>query len=700
MIPRATSPRTNLQAPLSSRSESLARRDPATNWQNLGKARACCAVLLAIAVSRAFGQQATSEPVFVYGRDWIESVPRTDLEGDELTSQDKLAAAIQRVPNATINAAGANSYLDVYSIRGLGNTPNFSKQAVTLYLDGVPSSSTSTNFTELGELEQVTVFRGPQGDFFGKNSEAGVVEITTVAPGTVPQRVVAATVGSYDSANVKLLLAGPVANDQILAKIEGSYLSRDGFLENVFLGTRPDFQEHGFARGTFRMTPAEDWDFVFSAEIHRARDGVQRFVPVFAPDPFRVAFDFDGRTDIQGNVESLTISHRVEAGRLTFITSHRDWTLDPYEADLDYSPAPIVRGKIQLEQRQVAQEIRFESTANDAPWRYRVGLFTDQVLSNGTELFALPGLLKEIKFEDDEFELAIFGRATRRFGQAFELTGGMRLAYDTESITRRRQLSVAPATAFDSTRAAWNVQPRIALAYRCSEETSVYFVSTYGYKNSGFSYFETDPRLASFDRERVWSNEAGVRGDFFDHRLEVRWAGFVNRIEDYQVERPAVPPDITVFNAPSVLAWGGEMEINARPVNGLQLRAAAGYTHSEFREYRDPFTDASYRGNQTPFAPNWTASFEVRYSYRSIFAQAEVMASGQTFYDEANTAEMREGPHAQGNLRVGYEDNRFGVSVHCDNISDTRFFTQKITYAGVGTPAPPRTFGVEFRLRL
>jgi len=648
----------------------------------------------------ARGQEAASESIVVSAREWVDPIPSTDLNGEELAAPEKLPAILQRVPNASFNAAGANSFTDAVGIRGLANTPNFSKQAVTLYVDGVPSSSTYTNFSELGEIAHAAVFHGPQGDFFGKNSEAGIVEITTVAPETVPQRAVAVSMGSYDSANANLLLAGPLADGLVLAKIEGSYLTRDGFLENVFLGTRPDFQERGFARGTLRITPARDWDFVFSVEIHRARDGVQRFVPLFAPDPFRVAFDFDGRTDIQGNVESLTISHQVEAGRLTFITSHREWNLDPYEADLDYSPAPIVRGRIQLNQRQVAQEIRLDSTANDAPWNYRVGLFADEVLNDGNERFALPGLLKDIAFEDEEFELAIFGRVTRRFGQAFELTAGMRLAYNTESITRERRLSVAPATAFDANRAEWNVQPRLALAYHFTPETSAYFVSTYGYKSSGFSYLETDPRLASFDRERVWSNEAGVRGDFFARRLDVRCAVFVNRVEDYQVERPAVPPDITIFNAPLVLAWGGEMELNARPVNGLLLRAATGFTHSEFREYRDPFTNASYRGNRTPFSPEWTASLEVRYSYRSVFAEAEVVANGETFYDDANTAVMRESPHAQGNLRIGYENSRFGVSVRCDNITDTRFFTQKITYAAVGTPAPPRTFGVEFRLRL
>jgi outer membrane receptor protein involved in Fe transport len=208
---------------------------------------------LALAVFQGHGQEATSEPVFVYGREWVASVPQSDLNGDELTENEQLAAAIQRVPNATINAAGANSYLDVYSIRGLGNTPNFSKQAVTLYVDGVPSSSTYTNFTELGELEQVTVFRGPQGDFFGKNSEAGIVEMRTIFPRATPRWSVTTTGGSYDFASVQGFAAGPIKPDTAFAKFEAGYLRRDGFLENTFLRTRPDFQEHLFARAALRV---------------------------------------------------------------------------------------------------------------------------------------------------------------------------------------------------------------------------------------------------------------------------------------------------------------------------------------------------------------------------------------------------------------------------------------------------------------
>jgi iron complex outermembrane receptor protein len=666
-------------------------------------AKACLwgASNLALAVSQVDGQEATSEPIFVYGREWVASVPQSDLNGDELTENEQLEAAIQRVPNATINAAGANSYLDVYSIRGLGNTPNFSKQAVTLYVDGVPSSSTYTNFTEQGELEQVTVFRGPQGDFFGKNSEAGVVEMRTILPGATPRWSVTSTGGSYDFASVEGFAAGPIKPDTAFAKFEAGYLRRDGFLENTFLGTRPDFEEHLFARAALRVIPAKNWEINFSAETHVARDGVQRFVPLFAPDPFRVAFDFDGRTNIRGDVEALTVSRALDMGQLTFITSRREWNLEPYEADLDYSPAPIVKGRIELAQEQFAQEIRLESKpGDDSPWRYRVGLFADRVRSDGTELFALPGIDKEIAFRDSESEVAIFGRASWQLSHGFEITGGMRLAYNAESIARTRRVSFAPQTSFDSRRSEWNGQPRIAFAYHFTPQTTAYLSSTYGYKTGGFSFLETDPQLARFDGERVWSNEFGLRTSCLDRRLELSGTSFVNSVEDYQVERPAIGPDITVFNAPRVLSWGGELEATAKPWPALRLRAALGYTRSEFREYHDPFTGVSYRGNRTPFSPEFTATLEGHYTFHGLFFQAEALASGDTFYDEANTPAMREGAHVQFNVRIGYEDRRFAISVFCENATDTPYFTQKITYAAVGTPAAPRTFGAMFSLKL
>src|SRR5213593_4122829 len=79
------------------------------------------------------------------------------------------------MPNVSINDAGADSFEDVYAVRGLNNTPNFSKQALTVYIDDVPGVATFTNFTDIGTVHSVELVRGPQGDLVGKNAEAGLL---------------------------------------------------------------------------------------------------------------------------------------------------------------------------------------------------------------------------------------------------------------------------------------------------------------------------------------------------------------------------------------------------------------------------------------------------------------------------------------------------------------------------------------------
>jgi iron complex outermembrane receptor protein len=643
--------------------------------------------------------QADAEPIIVQATasDTIGAptqVPVNDFSGSAFAP-----TALARVPNAVGNEAGASSFEDVYSVRGLTNTPNFSKQALTIYVDGVPSSSTFANFPEEGMIERAVIFHGPQGDFFGKNSEAGLLQITTQQPHSF-QLMLEGSGGNYEMGSGHALLATPLWSETAFLSFEGSYFARDGFLENTLRETHPDFQRHAFGRFYLRVVPAPDSEITFSSELHKINDGVQRFVPLSAPDPFRVAFDFDGRTDISGNVESLRIAHSLDFGKLTLITSWRDWKLAPYEADFDYSPVPFVRGRIVLEQEQLAQEIRLDSREDQVAWRWRVGVFSDRVASDGSEAFLFQQFSKVISFDDHNYEAAIFGRSTWQVGANLEFTVGTRLEYNDESITRTRVVTFVPTPPrFDGTRNEWNVQPRLALTYNYSPQVSTFIDSTYGYKSGGFSYLETDPRLARFDTERVWANELGVRAETRDKRCDVRAVVFVDRIEDYQVERPAIPPDLTIFNAPLAVSRGAEIEASARPVEGIELCAAAGYTRSEFRDFHDPFTGVSYRGKRTPFTPEFTVTASARYKWRGVFVQSEILAAGESFYDEANTRALREGPHAQFNARIGYEHDRFALTFFCDNLSDERYFTEKISSAGVGTPAPPRTFGGSFALK-
>lgn len=195
--------------------------------------------------------------------------------------------------------------------------------------------------------------------------------------------------------------------------------------------------------------------------------------------------------------------------------------------------------------------------------------------------------------------------------------------------------------------------------------------------------------------QNAWANELGARlGDLKQHRVEAKAAVFYQIVWDYQVERLAVFPDVTIFNAPEVRSCGFEAELKAELLAGWTVQAAAGYTHSEFERFSDPLTDVNYAGRRTPFTPEFTVGVSTRYKARlGIFGEVGITAAGETFYDEANTAFLRQAPYAELNARVGNGTERFSLAVYGENLNDARYFTQKIGYASIGAPAAPRRFG-------
>jgi len=69
-------------------------------------------------------------------------------------------------------------------IRGTGSTSILVTQdtSVGVTVDDFGISSVQSQFVELFDIEQIEVYRGPQGTLFGKNSTGGVIAITTKRP--------------------------------------------------------------------------------------------------------------------------------------------------------------------------------------------------------------------------------------------------------------------------------------------------------------------------------------------------------------------------------------------------------------------------------------------------------------------------------------------------------------------------------------
>lgn len=120
------------------------------------------------------------------------------------------------------------------SIRGISSPPTQVgyEQPVSVALDGVQSSSGRVATLGFFDMQQVEILKGPQALFFGKNSPAGVISVTSAGPTshlTVGLRAAYEFVA--DEATTEGFIAGPLGQT-LGGRIAIKYRDMKGWLHN------------------------------------------------------------------------------------------------------------------------------------------------------------------------------------------------------------------------------------------------------------------------------------------------------------------------------------------------------------------------------------------------------------------------------------------------------------------------------------
>ena len=109
----------------------------------------------------------------------------TALQSESLERQQvvDLKSVTALVPNLQIGAHSDSSAVDV-SLRGIVSTnrTELGDPAVAFHVDGFYSPRPQGATTLLYDLERIEILRGPQGTLFGRNANAGVINVSTAKP--------------------------------------------------------------------------------------------------------------------------------------------------------------------------------------------------------------------------------------------------------------------------------------------------------------------------------------------------------------------------------------------------------------------------------------------------------------------------------------------------------------------------------------
>ncbi|MBI7256590.1 TonB-dependent receptor [Pseudomonas aeruginosa] len=574
--------------------------------------------------------------------------PITVLGGETLEAQriSRVQDLQQVLPS--VNVAYIHARQSSVAVRGIGNNPASDglEGSAGIYLDNVYLGRPGMAVFDLLDIEQLELLRGPQGTLFGKNTTAGVLNISTRAPTFTAERTVEVSGGQDGYFQGRGTVSGPLG--ETLAGRLSAYRTRDdGYIKNIHDDNYLNGGERQGARGQLLFEPNEDFSLRWIADYNEEDSsngsmvvygGAERFWQRAAlvgasplRDPQRRKVNINGRQHVsvhQGG-SSLEANWNLAGGyRLTSISAYRYWHFTPGN-DEQLNVSAINDTGVEVHDRQFSQEIRLASPTGGA-FDYVVGAYAfRQNLGNKTftsygplaDLYLLGANLGALndtyskangKIETDSF--ALFAQGTWHLTERLDFTAGLRGTYEEKNAKVERFAPLGGAAvggvgaavrngqlgAYDSgDLSQYNFAPSalLSLSYQFSDDLLGYASLSHGEKSGGVNLAVGSAPSAGADSllvgpERANDAELGLKSTLFDRRLLLNANLFWTGIHGYQATTLYQAPGSTqlvqvLANAGSVRSRGLEFEATALPLRGLTLNFNGSYNDVTYLSFKD-----------------------------------------------------------------------------------------------------------------
>jgi len=684
----------------------------------------------------------------------IASISSAKLSDAGIASTEVLTQSIPSLQFTRSSASG------LFFIRGVGTTNPASgdEGSNAFYIDNVYLPDLAQTVTSFNNIERVEVLKGPQGTLFGRNAFGGLVHIITREPGDRTVVSAEASYGNFQTAEGRLYVAGPIADD---LSMDLALTGRDqgkGWGRNTTTGANIRSLDSWGARSKLVFRPSEDIKVTLAGDYFSYDDDTT----TFGVDPDYIAVGLPGLPPIRSagylnsaaNDASLTelrnwgASLKVEADlgpvSLSSISAMRDSKNDSL-LDADGGPVRWLNLHLITDSRSYQQELRLASNETE-PFSWQVGgFYLNSRVGNDFTLVGLatggPNVGSRVLSSLKTNSFAAFGEATYLITPTTQLTGGLRWTRDSRrfegdrfgfanGVTTGSLLSNADRLSYEQ------ITYRVAIRQEITADINAYASFNRGFKAGTFTI--ASPETAPVQPQFINAFEVGLKAELFDRKLRVNVSAYHYDISDYQVKSASLAfAQVVLLNAAQVKVDGLDIEFEANPVRGLNLYGGLTLLDSRFAEfgpipgvsqgapfiYPNPatcnapgtaqpgrttgsqtggfltcFGDAS--GNQTPIAPDFTASVGGTYSL-PVNETGEIRLTALYSYNSGFPFEpdglLRQDSYSLLNASVEYRpDRHWGIKLWGRNITDTEYFSARIGtgLGGAVTPSAPRTYGL------
>jgi len=628
------------------------------------------------------------------------------------------------------------------TIRGIGvaDVEKSVDPAVGVVLDEIYLGTSSGNLVKAIDIDRVEVLRGPQGTLFGRNAIGGVINLARSRPTNELTGKFRATYANYDTLEAEGLVSFPLT-EWAAVKFTGAYRQTDGYIFNEVYdqdGQRSDFSALGVQ---LLLNPTPNLELSFSFDDQNTRQDPPQLHNLAKPSDLFCAVYGQCRVDLttpQSGDRYVSVSNgpleknaffdmNLGIARATYDLGSdlevnyiygRMESDEGITQDFDGTPLTLFDTDRPATYHQDTHELRL-SKGGTGPLTFVVGGYywdsaytIDLVSYIG---FAIPNTILAIPqtVRQTTKSYAAFFEGDYKISDRLTVTLGGRYTHDkkTSGVT---DYGFGPNDNLDNPEeASWSkFTPRATLSFDVSDDVMVYGLYSQGYRSGGYTGRPTSENTAKtpYDPETVDNFELGFKSEFADRRVRLNASAFFMKYKDKQedVDVPALTGtgrENRTINASSAELKGVEIDLTARPMDGLTFNANLGYLDAKYKEFiADTNNDGILDDNSDLAlrrAPKW--NWTLGATYELPVGPGEFWISGDVHYIGAHEISFLNNPSLRNdgqyliNGSLNYQINNTQISVFGRNLANEDGWTIGYDVQGLwsyGAARPPRTYGV------
>jgi len=626
---------------------------------------------------------------------------------------------------ANVNFTSGASRGRYIQIRGVGLRSQFVDPidpSVGLVIDGINYSGLGGS-SLLFDIDQVEIYRGPQGTRFGADGMAGMIQMESAQATAEPSLKLQVGMGTYNSREAGLAASTGLTED---TSARVSYFRRksDGYVDNLYLNDETQQQDEQVARFKLNSQLTEH----LNTELNLHYIDINNGYDAFTLDNSRNSVaDEPGQDNQQSyaiginntytGFDAFDVSLNLSAIDTELLYSFdEDWVCN------DASEPQLCAAGLHpwgYSSTDVYTRDRDDQSAN-LQFNSKTGNWVAGVYYQNRDV----DLEREYTWLASPFastyetsNVAVYGQVATPIGPKTTLITGLRV--------EQYQGDYTDSNGFIEETDDVMVGGKIALEYQVIDRTMIYTSITRGYKAGGINsealakakdeglnldadFFQ---QHTSFDPEYLWSGEFGVKGSSLDDKFTLRLAAFYMHRDNIQLKAWQVEgQQFTgyVDNASSGSNYGLEVEGSYQLTEDLFLTGSAGYLNTEIDDFVTQ-SGLNQDGREQAQSPKYQYAFSARYNFTNeLYGMIGVEGKDDYYFSDSHNSKAPSSNLV--NLSLGYEADMWAVRAWARNVFDEEVPTRGFefgndpldgyathTYVQLGEP---RVAGITFTLEL